>query len=664
MSWKEIRKRAVCYGEKRAACRRVKLAAAILCASALSGILSGCGKDAPQEKIVITTLYTNDFKHFEQLVESTYGDIDLQCERISYTSEQLHRLEKGMGPDLVITPQPSDDIVRQYLLDISDTSASTAYDGTIMKTMKRDGKTYLIPLPGQYTGCIINETFFQEAGLPLPTSTQQLVESLALLKEQGTGIGEDGTNFAVFSDYNSDFGMFYVGCMVPDFLGTVDGVRWMRDFEDKKDTLSGTWERSFDLAEQMTSSGLLDLAALGRKRNLIRYYNRMGNGTLAAVYGNTSLFAQCVEENRIASEEGRSQKFSYRMLPLLSQEGNEPWLLFSPTAYMGINAFAGSEKQEACRRIIELLSSDLGQESMIADLKIGFSCLKGYPKDKELILPGLKTYIDTGYVYNVHFPDKVVEYMGINAKKVMEGKLTVEEALASVDRYYYEGSETVDYDLTVIGIAGKDMLQQNFNVRRREAEIGNFLADCVAEASGSPIAVVNSGGIRGSLYQGEIYGGDLEVVCPFDNLIVVLEMKGSTIWEMLENSLSACTKDYPGGRFLQVSGLRYTFDSGQLSGQRLKEVTLADGSPLRSEQTYQVAVNDYMAGKQGYAEENGDGFTMLNFYSDDIPKGKVTLIKETEITYRDALAGYFTKHQGSPVGTELEGRITDTAGTP
>ena len=67
-----------------------------------------------------------------------------------------------------------------------------------------------------------------------------------------------------------------------------------------------------------------------------------------------------------------------------------------------------------------------------------------------------------------------------------------------------------------------------------------------------------------------------------------------------------------------------------------------------------------MAGKQGYAENNGDGYTMLNVYSGDTPKGSVSLIKETNRTYRDALAKYFENHHDAPVSAELEGRITDT----
>ena len=90
-------------------------------------------------------------------------------------------------------------------------------------------------------------------------------------------------------------------------------------------------------------------------------------------------------------------------------------------------------------------------------------------------------------------------------------------------------------------------------------------------------------------------------------------------------------------------------------------MTLPDGTDLDPNAGYQVAVTDYMAGSKTYAEDNGDGFTMLNYYDDTVPKGNVKLIKETGLLYRDALAQYFEKHQDSAVDAGLEGRITDLA---
>lgn len=74
---------------------------------------------------------------------------------------------------------------------------------------------------------------------------------------------------------------------------------------------------------------------------------------------------------------------------------------------------------------------------------------------------------------------------------------------------------------------------------------------------------------------------------------------------------------------------------------------------------YTLAITDYMAGSGGYIDNNGDGFTMLNLYSDSSPKAEnIKLIRETGATYGDALREYFQNHKDEPVSAELEGRIT------
>lgn len=638
-----------------------RAAAVLICICILAGMLGGCAQ-APQpatEKIVVTTLYIKDFPQFEQMVESTYPDIDLQCEIMPYTTEQLRRLEKESGPDLVIYPQPASADVERYLLDISDTAASSAYDGTIMKQSRINGKTYLLPLPGQYYGYIVNVTLFEQAGLSLPTTNEELAEDLYELKERGIGVGEDGTNFAIQCDYFSDLGMYYVGYMVPDLLGTLEGARWLSDYRNKEATMAGAWDNVFSLTDMLVGDGLLDPAAISRQRNSIKYSPRMSRGALAAVFGDSSLFSLCVAKNKEAVAAGTAPEYEYRMLPLLSNEGNEPWILFAPSAYVGINAAVSEEKQEACRRVLELSSTQEGQDAVIADLQMGASCLRDYQPDSTFVPEGVEEYVESGYVYNVNFPDKMVEYLGSTAQKLMAGKFTQAEALEALDQYYYEGSDAVDYNLSVVGEVGQDMILQDFNVRKEETELGNFLSDCVAEISGAPIAVVNGGSIRSSLYTGEIYGEDLEALFPFENMIVVLEMDGQTVWNMLENAVSTVGAEWPGGRFLQISGLHYTFDSGKPVGSQLVSVTLPDGTALDFKGRYQVAVTNYMAGFAGYAEGNGDEYTMLNWYDDDTPKGSVDLVAETGLTYRDALKIYFENHEGNAVGARLEGRITN-----
>lgn len=633
----------------------------ILSAALLLFAFAGCSQQTSKEKTVIKILYTNSFKQVEKLVESTYDDIDLQVELSPYPSEQLRRLNRGGGPELVVAAQPDTNLMQKYLLDISDTKASVAYDGTIMNAWKTDGKTYMIPMPGVYSGYIVNETLFEQAGVPLPTNNTELVAALSELKEKGLGVGEDGVSFSIMSEYNTAVGMFYVGNMVPDFLGTVEGVKWLADFRNKEASFTGVWEESFTLSDALVDAGVMDPADIARQRNTVLCRQRLSNGTLAAAFGDSALYYECISGNQEAVKEGASEEYTYRMLPLLSDEGNEPWFLFSPSALIGINSSISDEKQEACKRILDLLSTSRGQDAFIEDLGGGTSCLTDYQHQEDLIPQGVEEYVESGYIYNVLFPSKTVEYLGGYVRDILAGKCSVEEALQGIDQFYYEGTDESGYDFSIVGTVSHDLLLENFNVRRNETELGNFIADCVAEASGASIAAVNSGGIRASFYEGVVYGGDLDVVCPFDNQIIVLEMDGKTLWDMLENGLATCTEEFPGGRFLQVSGIFYTFDSSKPAGSRLVSVKLPDGTDLNPDASFQVAVTDFMAGSKTYTEGNGDGYTMLNYYDDDIQKGDVTLIKETGLHYRDALAQYFEQHRDQVVDVELEGRINDLA---
>lgn len=634
----------------------------ILCIGLLLLGLTGCSFGAPKEKTVVNILYVNNFDSLKELVESVYDDIDLQTELTPYPSEQLRRLERGVGPDLVIAAQPDSDLVKKYLLDISGISASAAYDGTIMNAAKLDGKIYMLPLPGVYSGYVVNETLFRQAGIPLPSNNAELAAALSELKEKGLGVGEDGVSFSIMSDFNTAVGMYYVGYMVPDFLGTVEGVRWLADLRKKEASFAGVWEQSFALTDALVAAGVMDPADLALQRNTVLCRKRLSIGTLAAAFGDSSLYFGCVDGNREEAENGTAQEYSYRMLPFFSDEGRNPWFLFSPSAFLGINNSISEEKQDACRRILELLSTPEGQDAVIRDLGGGRSCLTDYNGQQEDLIPnGVEEYVESGYIYNVLFPGRTVEYLGSYVRKIMGGKCSVQEALQSIDQFYCEGTDESAYDFTIIGSVSHDLLLGNFNVRRQETELGNFIADCAAGASGTSIAVINGGGIRASLYKGAVYGGDIAVVCPFDNPIIVLEMKGKTLWDMLESGLSTCTDDFPGGRFLQVSGLRYIFDSSEPAGSRLVSVTMSDGTELNPEENYQVALTDYMAGARTYAEGNGDGFTMVNVYDDNVPKGDVTLVRETGMNCRDALAYYFERHQDSPADARLEGRIRDLA---
>ena len=135
--------------------------------------------------------------------------------------------------------------------------------------------------------------------------------------------------------------------------------------------------------------------------------------------------------------------------------------------------------------------------------------------------------------------------------------MELSEALKSVDQMNKNGAESYSEDYTLIGSVENDLLYEAYNTRKRETALGNLAADSVAELAGVDIAFVNGGAIRSSLYAGDVYVSDLAAVCPFEDTIVVLDVTGETLYQMLEHSIAGIYyQDVPKGRFLQVSGIK------------------------------------------------------------------------------------------------------------
>jgi 5'-nucleotidase len=132
-----------------------------------------------------------------------------------------------------------------------------------------------------------------------------------------------------------------------------------------------------------------------------------------------------------------------------------------------------------------------------------------------------------------------------------------------------------------------------------ESALGSLIADAQRAALHSDVAFTNPGGIRADIDEGEVTWGELFAAQPFGNDLVMLELRGRQIVDLLNEQWAS------NELFLQISGLEYTWDPDPLPGQsRILEVRVG-GKPLAPEATYTVTVNRYLA-------EGGGGFTLLS----------------------------------------------------
>jgi 5'-nucleotidase len=161
--------------------------------------------------------------------------------------------------------------------------------------------------------------------------------------------------------------------------------------------------------------------------------------------------------------------------------------------------------------------------------------------------------------------------------------------------------------------------------------MGEIIADAIkaaTEKQGVQMALMNHGGVRASLEQGDITFGNAIAVQPFGNTLVLMELTGAEI----QAALSEPTRPV-----YVSSGVTYSFDAGQPAGKRATEVAF-NGQPLSPTATYRVCVNNFMA-------DGGDGFATLKAAKDRR--------EDTGLLDLDALLDYLMAH--SPL------RANDTA---
>ena len=140
-----------------------------------------------------------------------------------------------------------------------------------------------------------------------------------------------------------------------------------------------------------------------------------------------------------------------------------------------------------------------------------------------------------------------------------------------------------------------------------ESALGDLIADAQRAAMGTDFAFMNPGGIRADLSfaanagnsadaDGVALWGELFAIQPFGNSLVRLEMTGQQIYDLLNQQFAV-------NRFLQVSGLTYTWDNSLPPSSRVVEVR-KDGVAIDKASTYTVTANNFIAA-------GGDGFTVF-----------------------------------------------------
>ncbi|MHA1151194.1 MAG: bifunctional metallophosphatase/5'-nucleotidase [Alphaproteobacteria bacterium] len=200
----------------------------------------------------------------------------------------------------------------------------------------------------------------------------------------------------------------------------------------------------------------------------------------------------------------------------------------------------------------------------------------------------------------------------------------------------------LDAELNVAVGTTKVMLDsRRASVRSAETNFGNLIADAMRAAVGAEVAITNGGGIRGDrTYEAGamLTRKDVLTELPFGNVTVLIELSGADLLAALENGVSEV--ENKAGRFPQVSGLSFVYDSAAPKGSRITEIAVG-GKLLEPGRLYTVATNDFM-------QRGGDGYAALK-------KGKALIDASGGKLMATGVMDYIAAK--GTVTPEVEGRI-------
>ena len=142
--------------------------------------------------------------------------------------------------------------------------------------------------------------------------------------------------------------------------------------------------------------------------------------------------------------------------------------------------------------------------------------------------------------------------------------------------------------------------------RTQETNIANFIADAFRKSANADIGFLNGGSIRADLTYnpGTLTKRDILSILPFNNPVIKIEISGKILREALEHGVARSAEDAEPGRFPQVSGLTFKYDTSRPAGSRIVEAKIA-GEPLKDGKNYTLATTAFVA------LNGGDGYEMF-----------------------------------------------------
>ena len=231
---------------------------------------------------------------------------------------------------------------------------------------------------------------------------------------------------------------------------------------------------------------------------------------------------------------------------------------------------------------------------------------------------------------------------------------------AAVDAYLNQiEAEYSELGKRKVGYSEVDLITHDADgnrlVRNTETNLGDLCAEAMRSAVDADISFLNGGGIRSNVPIGDVTFNDLLAVFPFNNTVVLAQISGQAIKDMLE---MAMTK-WPGenGAFPHLAGITFSLHTSMPSSVVINEIEEFQGvsgeyrvydikifnretgtyEPIILDKKYTIAASNY------YLLDCGSGMTMFR---------DVEIVRNDGMLDVEALEQYIVQELNGRIGQE------------
>lgn len=520
----------------------VGLLAATAALTACGGKTETVKKDDTHEVITFMAPYMEEEAFIEQ-VHSVYPEVNIEI--VPYSGDNTttclqNMFEANDLPDIctLTVYDPMTYHVSDKLLDLSGYDFTDNYVESRLQEVSDNGAIYLLPSSYNCYGITYNKTLLREHGWELPNSFAELEALAAEAKEAGVDLCLPQIQYP-------GYGFQYL-CNIADadFLGTLDGKLWQKDYLSGEANVSNTpgMMQAMAYVQKWKDIGMLNDSGDALDDNVTR--QRMTEGNTLFLIGGT---------NGIVESDDNADKFG--LMPYLSEDGTQNVFVLKANRFYGLNKKLeqNPQKLEDALKVMRVLSTVEGSSALIPakTLKCSLLPFKDAKAD-DTYYADVADVLNAGntapFIYSGW--ENTIVTTGTKMLDFIKGDATMEDVIRQMDE---DQDSVVNNTPDTITTVTEELSQE---------DCAMLVGRCFAQATGSDLALVslstwipgnptdqNHHGVAAKLYAKGITDYDLSVILPtgWNRTIQTVTLTGQQINDLLATGYDAYGngKGYP-----------------------------------------------------------------------------------------------------------------------